>query len=153
MIAAGKSAVYADESGFRDDGYRRYGYAPVGEPVCAFISSQRTRTTTLIAARFEETFTAARLFEGSCKATDFNEWLAKQLCPRLTEKQVVILDNARLHKTLKTRQLIEASGASLMFLPPYSPDYNPIEHDFANIKRMQQYQTETSIEEIIQMYQ
>ena len=152
MIASGKSAVYADESGFRDDGYRRYGYAPQGEPVFDLISSQRTRTTTLIAARFEGTFTAARLFAGSCKAEDFNEWLVEQLCPRLTEKHVVILDNARLHKTPKTRQLIEASGASLMFLPPYSPDYNPIEHDFANIKRMQQYQTETPIEDIIQMY-
>ena len=117
------------------------------------ISSQRTRTPTLIAARFEDTFTAARLFEGSCKAYDFNDWLAEQLCPRLTSKQVVILDNARLHKTPKTRQLIEASGASLMFLPPYFPDYNPIEHDFANIKRIQQYQTEMSIEDIIQMYQ
>ena len=45
------------------------------------ISSQRTRITTLIAARFEDTFTAARLFEGSCKANDFNDWLAEQLCP------------------------------------------------------------------------
>ena len=151
--AAGKSVVYADESGFRDDGYRRYGYAPVGIPVFDLISSQRTRTTTLIAARFEDTFTAARLFEGSCKAADFNDWLVEQLCPRLTSKHVVILDNARLHKTPKTRQLIEASGASLMFLPPYSPDYNPIEHDFANIKRIQQYQTEMAIEDIIQMYQ
>ena len=117
------------------------------------ISSQRTRTTTLIAARFEDTFTAARLFEGSCKANDFNQWLAEQVSPRLTENHVVILDNARLHKTSETRQLIEASGASLMFLPPYSPDYNPIEHDFANIKRIQQYQTEMAIEDIIQMYQ
>ena len=107
----------------------------------------------LIAARFEETFIAARLFEGSCKADDFNDWLIEQLCPRLTEKYIVILDNAQLHKTPKTRQLIEASGASLMFLPPYSPDYHPIEHDFANIKRMQQYQTEMSIDDIIQMYQ
>ena len=128
-------------------------YADLGTPVFDLISSQRTRTTPLIAARFEETFIAARLFEGSCKAEDFNDWLIEQLCPRLTEKHIVILDNARLHKTPKTRQLIEASGASLMFLPPYSPDYHPIEHDFANIKRMQQYQTEMSIADIIQMYQ
>ena len=153
MIAAGKSAVYADESGFRDDGYKRYGYVPLGEPVFDLISSQRTRTTPLIAARFEETFTAARLFEGSCKAEDFNDWLAEQLCPRLTEKHVVLLDNARLHTTSKTRQLIEASGARLMVLPPYSPDDNPIEHDFATTKRMREYQPEKSIEEIIQMHQ
>ena len=143
MKASGKSVVYADESGFRDESYRRYGYGFKGEQVFELISSQRTRTTTRI---------AARLFEGSCKAVDFNDWLAEQLCPRLTSKQVVILDNARLHKTPQTRQLIEASGASLMFLPPYSPDYNPIEHDFANIKRKREYHPEKSIEDIIQMY-
>ena len=124
MKASGKSLVYVDESGFRDESYRRYGYAPKGEKVFGLISSQRTRTTTLIAARFEDTFTVARVFKGSCKAVDFNGWLAEQLCPRLTAKQVVILDNARLHKTPRTRVLIEGSGASLMFLPPYSPDYN-----------------------------
>lgn len=152
LKASGKSVVYADESGFRDHSYRRYGYAPKGEQVFGLISSQRTRTTTLIAARFEHSFTAARLFEGSCKANDFNDWLAEQLCPHLTAKHVVILDNARLHKTPQTQELIDASGAQLMFLPPYSPDYNPIEHDFANIKRIQQYQPQMSIDDIIQMY-
>ncbi len=141
--ASGKSFVYVDESGFRDESYRRYGYAPKGEKVFGLISSQRTRTATLI---------AARVFKGSCKAVDFNDWLAEQLCPRLTSKQVVILDNARLHKTPRTRELIEASGASLMFLPPYSPDYNPIEHDFANIKRYREYHPETTLHDIIQMY-
>ena len=150
--ASGKSLVYVDESGFRDESYRRYGYAPKGEKVFGLISSQRTRTTTLIAARFEDTFTVARVFKGSCKAVDFNGWLAEQLCPRLTAKQVVILDNARLHKTPRTRVLIEGSGASLMFLPPYSPDYNPIEHDFANIKRYREYHPETTLHDSIQMY-
>ena len=131
--------MYADESGFRDESYRQYGYARKGEEVFGLVSGQRSRTKTLIAARFEDGFTAKKLFQGSCKATHFNQWLTEELCPRLTEKHVVILDNARLHKTHKTQQLIEASGASLMFLPPYSPDYNPIEHDFANIKRHQQY--------------
>ena len=153
MKASGKSVVYVDESGFRDESHRRYGYAPKGEKVFGLISSQRTRTTTLIAARFEDAFTAARVFKGSCKAVDFNDWLAEQLCPRLTSKQVVILDNARLHKTPRTRQLIEDSGASLMFLPPYSPDYNPIEHDFANIKRHREYNSDMTLNDIIQLYQ
>lgn len=61
------------------------------------------------------------------------------------------MDDARLHKTALTRELIEASGAELMFLPPYSPDYNPIEDDFANIKRKREYHSEKSIEDIIQM--
>ena len=74
---------------------------------------------TLVAARFQDTFTAARVFQGGCKSGDFNDWLAEELCPRLTSNHVLILDNASLHKTPRTRELIESSGASLMFLPPY----------------------------------
>ena len=147
--ASGKSVVYADESGFRQESHRRYAYAPRGECVLGLISSQRTRTTTLLAARIENTFTATKLIQCGCKA---NDWLGEILCPRLSENHVVIMDNARLHKTPRTRELIEASGVELMFLPPYSPDYNPIEHDFANIKRKREYYPEKSIEDIIQMY-
>ena len=62
------------------------------------------------------------------------------------------MDNARIHKTKRTRDLIEASGASLLYLPPYSPDYNPIEHDFANIKRFREYNKDKTLEAIINMY-
>ena len=107
---------------------------------------------TLLAARFQETFTAGRLLQGGCKSADFNDWLAEELCPRLTSNHVLILDNAMLHKTSQTRELIEGTGASLLFLPPYSPDYNPIEHDFANIKRHREYHPERTLHDIIQMY-
>ena len=150
--ASGKSVVYIDESGFRQESHRRYAYAPRGECVLGLISSQRTRTTTLLSVRIENTFTAVRLVQGGCKANDFNNYLDEILCPRLSSDHVVIMDNARLHKTPRTRELIEATGAALMFLPLYSPDYNPVEHDFANIKRKREYDPETSIEEIIQMY-
>ena len=149
---AGKSIVYADESGFRDESHRRYGYARKGEAVYGLISSQRTRTMTLLAARFQETFTAVRLLQGGCKSADFNDGLAETLCPCLTANHVLILDNAMLHKTSRTRELIEATGASLLFLPPYSPDYNPIEHDFANIKRKREYHSDLTLEDIIQEY-
>ena len=136
LKASGKSLVYADESGFRQESHRRYAYAPRGECVLGLISSgTHSHNETLLAARIENTFTATKLVHGGCKATDFNDWLAEVLCPRLSENHVVIMDNARLHKTPRTRELIQATGAELMFLPPYSPDYNPIEHDFANIKR------------------
>lgn len=150
--ADGKSLVYVDEAGFRSESFRRYAYAPRGECVLGLISSQRTRTKTLLAARIENTFTAHKLVQGGCKANDFNDWLADVLCPKLASDHVVIMDNARLHKTPRTRELIEAVGAKLMFLPPYSPDYNPVEHDFANIKRKREYHPEKSIEDIIQMY-
>ena len=150
----GKSIVYADESGFRDESHRRYGYARKGTAVYGLISGfQRTRTKTLLAARFQGTFTAARLLQGGCKSADFNDWLAEEFCPRLTSNHVLILDNAMLHKTSQTRELIEETGASLLFLPPYSPDYNPIEHDFANIKRKREYHLDSTLEDIIQEYE
>ena len=62
------------------------------------------------------------------------------------------MDNARIHKTPRTRELIEGVGASLVFLPPYSPDYHPIEHDFATIKRNREYNPQKTPEEIIHMY-
>ena len=74
------------------------------------------------------------------------------LCPLLNDKHVVSLDNASFHKGWKTADLITATGASLLFLPPYSPELNPIEKDFAIIKRIRQYNAETSIDEIIKMY-
>lgn len=64
----------------------------------------------------------------------FNAWLARQLGPLLTAQHVVILDNAAFPKSAKTRELITAQGARLLFLPPYSPDLNPIERDFAVLK-------------------
>ena len=64
----------------------------------------------------------------------------------------MILDNATFHKGYQTVELITGCGASLLFLPPYSPELNPIEKDFANIKRSRQYNAEASIDEIIKMY-
>ena len=124
-----------------------------GKSSIGLISSQRTRTQTLLAARFQETFTATRLLQGGCKSADFNDWLAEMICPHLTSNHVLILDNAMLHKTVQTRVLIEQTGARLLFLPPYSPDYNPIEHDFANIKRRREYHSDSTLEDIIQQYE
>ena len=97
-------------------------------------------------------FTADALFEGSCTADRFNTWLEEELCPHLKTDHLVILDNARFHKTERTRDLIAATGAKLLYLPPYSPDYNPIEQDFANIKRLRQYNADKARTEIIEMY-
>ena len=137
-----------DECGFRAESYRRHGYAPKGEPVFGLVSGTRTRTT-LVAARIDSTFTAPCLFDGSCDSACFNAWIEAYLCPLLSVSDVVVLDNAKIHKTHRTRELIEASGAEVLFLPPYSPDYNPIEQDFANIKRLREYNADITIDEVI----
>ena len=148
----GKEPVYIDESGFTKTDFRRYAYAPKGVCVEAKVPSHRYTTTTLIAARLDGCFTAPVLFEGSCDALAFNAWLQEMLCPLLDSRHLVIMDNASFHKGSETARLIQGSGASLLFLPPYSPELNPIEKDFANIKRIRQYKAEASIDEIIKVY-
>ena len=149
----GKHPVYVDETGFTREDFRRYAYAPKGICVEAKVPSNRYRSTTLIAARkLDGCFTAPVLFDGSCDTIAFNTWLEEMLCPLLDEKHVLILDNASFHKGAQTAELIRPCGASLLFLPPYSPELNPIEKDFANIKQRCQYNAEASIDEIIKMY-
>ncbi len=169
--AAGKSVVYVDECGFCAERFIPYAYAPQGAPVLGLISSQRTRKTTMVAARitinsgevhdeannrrvnsYEDTFTAFCFFDGSCNAERFNKWLEEDLCPLLSSEHLVIMETARIHKTERTREQIEAVGAELLFLPAYSPDYNPIEHDFATIKRLREYNADIPLNEVINMY-
>ena len=142
-----------DECGFPSAELRRYAYAPRGVCVEDKISgSHRYTSTSLIAARIGDAFTAPVVFKGATDAVAFNAWLEHQLCPLLDETHVVILDNASFHKGGETARLIADRGASLLFLPPYSPELNPIERDFANIKKRYQYALETSIDQIIKMY-
>ncbi|MFN5609385.1 MAG: transposase [Holosporales bacterium] len=70
-------------------------------------------------------------FRGTCNTEVFNTWIEQQLLPILDDKSLVIMDNAVFHKSQKTKDLIESVGAKLLFLPPYSPDLNPIEKNSA----------------------
>ena len=149
----GKTPAYVDECGFPSSELRRYAYAPRGLCVRDKIpGSHRYTSTSLIAVRIGDTFTAPVLFQGACDTLAFNAYLEHQLCPLLDETHVVILDNASFHKGAETARLIAQTGASLLFLPPYSPELNPIEKDFANIKRRYQYSPEASIDQIIKLY-
>lgn len=73
-------------------------------------------------------------FQGTCNTEIFNFWIEQYLLQELEPGQVVIMDNASFHKSKKTRDLIESVGCKLEFLPPYSPDLNPIEKFWANFK-------------------
>ena len=73
-------------------------------------------------------------FEGTCDTILFNTWLEKVLIPNLKPGQVLILDNASFHKSKKSKELVEKAGCKMLFLPPYSPDLNPIEKCWANMK-------------------
>ena len=121
--------------------------------MCPRIDTEpKNRTTTLIVAQLNNKLIAPKLISGSCNAQRFNTWLDEALSPHLDAKSVVIMDNARIHKTAETQAVIQACGAKVLYLPPYSPDYNPVEHKFANIKRVRSYNADKPIEEIINMY-
>ena len=149
----GKRPVPIDECGCASSTARRYGYAPKGQRVDGLVSGHRRPRTSLIAARMDGRLEEPLLFEGTCDTVVFNTWLQTQLCPRLNAQHLVILDNATFHKSPETAQLIAATGATLLFLPPYSPDFNPIEHDFAALKKHREYHETASLDEIVRAYQ
>lgn len=77
-------------------------------------------------------------YNGTCNTAVFNTWIEKILIPELRPERVIIMDNASFHKSQKTKDLIEAVGCEVLFLPPYSPDFNPIEIFWANFKKLVQ---------------
>lgn len=93
------------------------------------------------------------IFTGSLDAIGFEGWLKLFLITSLTIVSVLIMDNAPIHRKNRIRELVEAGGHQVLFLPRYSPDLNDIEHDFGAVKRARMYaKSGTSIDEIIRDY-
>ncbi len=124
-----------DESGFDKFLYREYGWARKGEKIMAEVSGRKFERQSVVAAKCGDNILAPFGYSGTCNAELFNLWLEKILVPRLKPKQIIVMDNASIHKTNTTLSIIKRAGCELMFLPPYSPDLNPIEHVWANAKR------------------
>jgi transposase len=116
---------------------RDYGRSTRGKKIKSDISGKKSERTSLISGWFHQAkeFVASYVFKGYTDATRFNEWLEKCLIPNMKTGQTLVLDNASFHKGKKTRELIEAAGCKLLYLPPYSPDFNPIEKQWATLKR------------------
>ena len=96
-----------------------------------------------IAAKIESRILAPFCYKGTCDTLLFNHWLKDFLIPELKPGQVVIMDNATFHKSKESLKLIEKADCKILFLPPYSPDLNPIEIFWANFKKMVRTQLET----------
>jgi transposase len=129
--------VYVDESGIDPRIIRDYARAPRGKQVISDVCGKREQRTSLIAAWLPQAkkLIAPYAFEGTTDAMRFNGWLEKCLLPALRKGQVVVMDNAPFHKAKRTRELIESAGCRLLYQPEYSPDLNPIEQQWAVIKR------------------
>jgi transposase len=115
---------------------RLRGRAPVGERLVAKVPHGHWQTTTLIAALGIEGVRCSTVVDGAVNADVFEAFVEQVLVPQLRPGDVVVMDNLSSHKRSTTRQLIAAVGADLLFLPPYSPDLNPIEMIFAKTKQL-----------------
>jgi len=126
--------VFVDEMGTNTALSPLYAYAPKGRRAYAQVPRNRGANTTLLASMTLQGMGPCLAVEGVTTATVFEAYIEKGLAPNLTSGQIVVVDNLGAHKSGRARELIEGRGCQLLFLPPYSPDYNPIEEAFSKIK-------------------
>jgi len=127
--------VFLDESGASTQMTRNYGRAPSGERVAEATPQSHWHTVTMLAALTTQGLQAPMTIESPTDGDVFLSYLEQVLCPQLRPGQVVIMDNLSAHKVVGVQQLIAATGARLLYLPPYSPDFNPIEQAWSKIKQ------------------
>ncbi len=128
--------VFVDECGTHTSLAPVYGYSPKGERLNLSVPRNRGKNTTLLASISLEGMGPSLAVEGSTTAEDFDAYLEHVLLPEVEEGQVVIMDRLPAHKRGRVRELIEEQGCELLYLPSYSPDYNPIEEAFSKIKEI-----------------
>ena len=127
--------VLVDECGTHVSLAPIYGYSPKGERVRLKVPRNRGKNTTLLASMSLEGMGPCMAIEGSVSREVFETYVEHFLAPTLKAEQLVIMDNLGAHKGERVRRLIEDEGCELLYLPPYSPDLNPIEESFSKIKR------------------
>ena len=133
-ISQNNLPVYIDESGFALDMPRTHGYSRVGERCYDSHNWNAKGRKNVIGALLGSSLIACGIIESNVDTDVFNAWVEKILIPDLPKNSVVVMDNASFHKSQKTKDLIHNNGHILEFLPPYSPDLNPIEHKWAQAK-------------------
>ena len=126
--------MFLDECGVTTDLLRRYGRSPRGTRLHDHTPCSHWQTQTVIAALRPSEITAPAVFDGPIDNASFLAYVEQVLVPTLRPGDVVVLDNLAVHKQADVRTAIERVGAHLRFLPPYSPDFNPIEQAFAKLK-------------------
>lgn len=142
---AGRPIIYIDESGFAHDMPRTHGYAPKGNRCFGTHNWQARGRINVIGALLGTVLLTVGLFTGNINSDVFHGWLQDNLIPKLPPTSVLVMDNATFHKRSDTKNCIWQAGHFLEYLPPYSPDYNPIEKKWAQAKatkRRQQCTTE-----------
>ena len=128
--------VFIDETWAKTNMTRTHGRAPRGQRLRAKVPHGRWRTLTFLAALRHDRIDAPCVVDGPINGRIFLAYVEQFLAPTLKPGDVVIMDNLGSHKGMAVRRAIRAAGAKLLFLPPYSPDLNPIEQVFAKLKTL-----------------
>ena len=138
-----ENIVYLDETGMNDNEVISYGWSIKGSRLYGLKKSKKSIRISVISALFRGRLDASFLFEGSCSRDVFELYLKKVLIPKLDPGKILILDNASFHKGGNIENLVKSAGCEILYLPPYSPDLNPIENKWFplkhDVKKQMQY--------------
>ena len=138
--------MFIDETSASTKMARTHGRAPRGERLRSPIPHGHWKTTTFVAALRTSGMVAPMVLDGPINGVAFQAYVDQVLVPDLEPGDIVVMDNLGSHKGAGVRTAIEAAGASLLYLPPYSPDFNPIENAFAKLKAMLRKAAERTID-------
>ena len=125
---------------------RHHGRCRRGERLRVGVPHGHWKTTTFVGALTTRGFISPFVLDGPINRNAFETYVEKVLVPELRAGDIVVMDNLSSHKGPRVREMIEAAGASLLFLPPYSPDFNPIENAFAKLKALLRKAAERTID-------
>jgi len=137
--------VFIDETWTATNMTRTHGRCPKGQRLRMGFPHGHRKTTTLVAGLRTTGMVAPMVIDGPINGEWFEAYVGQVLVPTLKPGDVVILDNLSSHKRVAARVLVEAAGAKLIFLPPYSPDFNPIEKAFSKLKAHLQKNAERTV--------
>jgi transposase len=140
--------VFIDETWASTCMTRRYGRAPKGKRCIDSAPLGDWQTTTFVAALRHHQLTAPMVTDGPMDGEMFLAWVRQFLCPTLQPEDIVILDNLSSHKVTGIKEAIAAVGATVRYLPPYSPDLNPIEKLFSKLKALLRKAAKRSVDDL-----
>lgn len=129
-----KKLVFLDKTRAKTNMTPTHGRAEIGKHVIDFVPHGHWKTTTFLSALRCDGLTAPLVIDGAINGKIFLAWLKQQLCPMLKVGDIVVMDNLSSHKISGVKEAIESVGATVLYLPSYSPDLNPIEMVFAKLK-------------------
>lgn len=127
--------MYIDETGFDSYLCREYARAPRGEKIHEQVMGRKFQRTSIVAGKMGHEIIAPLQYDGTMHGDFFETWFSEQLLPAVPQDAVVIMDNASFHRKKQLYEIAQKYGRTLIFLPPYSPDLNPIEHFWHWLKK------------------